>query len=76
MKVVRSDRTVALGERKIQDLTRKFTKVVSVALTESQLAESIDVCDNYIELVYSINEKLRESDQGRKIQLITLVPEN
>ena len=35
LKVVRSDRTVALGKRKIQNVTSKFTNAVSVALTES-----------------------------------------
>ena len=45
MKVVQSNRTVALGKRKIQDVTSKFTDVVSVVLTESQVAENTDVCD-------------------------------
>ena len=76
LKVVRLDRFVALGERKIQDVTSNFSNSVSVALTESQLAEKTDVCDNCTKLVYSIKEKLKESDKERKIQLITLVPDD
>ena len=52
LKNVWSDRTVAPGKRKIQDVTSKFTNAVSVALTESQLAENTDVCDNCMKLVY------------------------
>ena len=52
LKVIQSDRTVALGKRKIQDVTSKFTNAVSVALTESQLAENIGVCENCMKLVY------------------------
>ena len=35
LKVVRSDRTVALGFKMIQNVTSKFTNALSVALTES-----------------------------------------
>ena len=76
LKVVRWDRFVALGKRKIQDVIRNFSSSVSVALTEGQLAENADVCDNCIKLVYSIKEKLKESDKERKIQLLTLVPDD
>ena len=76
LKVVRLDRFVALGERKIQDVISNFSNSVSVALTESQLAEKTDVCDNCTKLVYSIKEKLKESDKERKIQLLTLVPDD
>ena len=60
LKAIRLDRTVALGKRKIQDVTSKFTNAVSIALTESQLAENTDVCDNCMKLVYSIKEKKTE----------------
>ena len=72
LKAIRLDRTVALGKRKIQDVTSKFTNAVSIALTESQLAENTDVCDNCMKLVYSIKEK-KQSDKERKIQLLVLV---
>ena len=72
LKAIRLDRTVALGKRKIQDVTSKFTDVVSVVLTESQVAENTDVCDNCMKLVYSIKEK-KQSDKERKIQLLVLV---
>ena len=62
VKVIWSDRTVALGKRKIQDVTNKFTNAVSLALTESQLVENTDVCDYCMKLVYSIKENLKESD--------------
>ena len=52
LKVIQSDRTVALGKREIQDVTSKFTNAASVALTESQLAENTDVCENCMKLVY------------------------
>ena len=52
LKLIQSDKTVALGKRKIQDVTSKFTNPVSVALTGSQLAENTDVCDNCMKLVY------------------------
>ena len=44
LKVIQLDGTVALGKRKIQDVTSKFTNAVSVALAESQLTENTDVC--------------------------------
>ena len=62
LKVIWPDGTVALGKRKIQDITNKFTNAVSVALTESQLAENTDVCDYCMKLVYSIKEKLKEGE--------------
>ena len=52
LKLIRSDKTVALGKRKIQDVTSKFTNPVSVALTGSQLAENTDACDNCMKLIY------------------------
>ena len=61
LKAVRSDRTVALGKRKIQAVTRKFINAVSTSFNESYLAENTDVCDKCVKLVYSIKEKLKES---------------
>ena len=69
MKVVQSNRTVALGKRKIQDVTSKFTDVVSVVLTESQVAENTDVCDNCMKLVYSIKKKLKDKPEKRARKL-------
>ena len=65
MKVVQSDRTVALGKRKIQDVTSKFTDVVSVVLTESQVAENTDVCDSCMKLVYSIKKNLKTNQKNQ-----------
>ena len=61
LKVVWSDRTVALGKRKIQDVTRIFTNAVSVSLTASQLADNTDVFGNFMKLVYSIKENLKRN---------------
>ena len=69
MKVVQSNRTVALGKRKIQDVTSKFTDVVSVVLTESQVAEKTDVCDNCMKLVYSIKKNLKDKPEKRARKL-------
>ena len=34
LKVLRSDRTLSIGKRKVKDVTTKFKNVVSIALSE------------------------------------------
>ena len=76
VKLVRSDRSVALVKRKIQGVTSEITNAVSAALAECQLTENTNVFDNCMKLVYSIKENLKENSKERKIQLLTLVPDD
>ena len=75
LKVLRSDRTLSIGERKIKDVTIKFKNVVSIALSGPQLTENSD-CSNCQRLVDSIQEKLTDCSNERKIQMLTLAPED
>ena len=45
LKILRPDRTLSLGKRKMRDFTIKFKNVVSMALSEPQLAQNGD-CSN------------------------------
>ena len=45
LKVLRSDKALSIGKRKIKDVTTKFKNVVSMALSEPQLTENSD-CSN------------------------------
>ena len=40
LKILRSDRTLSLGKRKIKGITTKLKNVVSMALSEPQLAQN------------------------------------
>ena len=75
LKVLRSDRTLTIGKRKIKDVTTKFKNFVSIALSELQLTENSD-CSNCQRLVDSIKEKLTGCSRERKIQMFTLAPED
>ena len=76
LKVAQSDRKLAVGKRKIQDFTTKFTDAVSIALTEPKLALNTDKCENCIKLINSIKEKYENSDKERKVQQLTLVTDD
>ena len=76
VKVVRSDGSVAPVKRKMQGVTSKFTNAVSAAVAECQLTENTNVFDNCMKLVYSIKENLKENSKKRKIQLLTIVPDD
>ena len=75
LKVLRSDRTLPIGKRKIKDVTAKFKNVVSIALLEPQLTENSDY-SNCQRLVDSIKQKLTDCSNERKIQMLTLVLED
>ena len=74
LKVLRSDRTLSIGKRKIKDVTTKFKIVVSIAILEPQLTENSD-CSNCQRLVGSIKEELTYCSNSRKMQMFTLAPE-
>ena len=67
LEVLRSNRTLSIGKRKIKDVTKKFKNVVSIALSEPQLTENSD-CSNCQRLVDSIKEKLTDCSNERKIK--------
>ena len=52
-----------------------FKNVLSVALSEPQLTENTD-CSNCQRLVDAIKEKLTGCSNQRKIQMLTLAPED
>ena len=55
LKVLRSDRPLSIGKKKIKDVTTKFKNIVSTALLEPQLTENSD-CSNCQRFVDSIKE--------------------
>ena len=72
LKVLRSDRVLSIGKRKMKDVTTKFKNVVSIVLSEPQLTENND-CSNCQRLVDSIKEKITDRSNKRKIQMLTLL---
>ena len=58
--------------KKTKDITTKFKKVVSIELSEPQLAENGD-CSNCQRLVNSVKEKFKNCSNGREIPMFTLV---
>ena len=48
---------------------------MSVALEEPQLTENND-CNNCLKLVNSIKEKLTDCSKEKKVQMLTLVPDD
>ena len=67
LKILRSDRTLSLGKRKIKGITTKLKNVVSMALSEPQLAQNGGF-SNCQRLVDSMKEKTKS--------FCTLVPED
>ena len=66
IKVIRTDRTVSLGKRKINDFTTKFNQTLAVALDEPSLAISVNKdCDNCEKLMKLIKEKVFVSDRDQ-----------
>ena len=77
IKVIRTDRTVSLGKRKINEFTTKFNQTIAVALDEPSLAISVNKdCDNCEKLMKLIKEKVFVSDRDQAIQMLTLVPDD
>ena len=75
LKVLQSDRTLSIGKRKIKDVITKFKNVVSKVLSELQLTENSD-CSDCQRLVDSIEEKLTDCSNEKKIQVLALAPED
>ena len=56
-------------------MLQQFKNVASIALSEPQLTENSD-CSNCLRSVDSINEKLTDFSNERKMQMLTLAPED
>ena len=74
LKLLRSERALSIGKKKIKYVTTKFKNVVSTALSKPQLNKNSN-CSNCQRLVDSIKEKLTDCSNERKTQMLTLVPE-
>ena len=74
LKVLQSDRA-SISKRKIKDVITKFKNLVYIAVLEPELTESSD-CSNYQRLVHSLNKKLTDCSNKRKIQMLALTPED
>ena len=58
--------------KKTKDITTKFKKVVSIALSDPQLTENGD-CSNCQRLLHLVKEKIKNYSNGTKIQMLTLI---
>ena len=74
LKILRYNRTLKLGKRKIESAISKLRSTIAIALNKPHLASSKNECHNCARLATPIKEKLVSSNRERKLQLLTLAP--
>ena len=68
-KALWSERKLSLANKKIKEITTKFKKAVSIALSEPQLVENSD-CSNCWRLLDSVKKKIKNCSNGRKYKCL------